>query len=71
VLRAHELLAAAPSMLVCAGLEDALAVEHRPNMPGTTDAVRPNWSVPLPLALEALEDDPRPHDLAEVLGRGR
>ena len=71
VLRAYEVLGTAPSMFVCATLEDALAVEHRPNMPGTTDAARPNWSVPLPLSLEALEDDPRPHDLAEVLGRGR
>jgi 4-alpha-glucanotransferase len=64
------LLAAAPSMLVTAALDDALAVEQRPNMPGTTDEW-PNWSIPLPMPLEQIEDDPRPRRMAEILSRRR
>ena len=38
-------------MPVAATLEDGLAMEHRPNLPGTTSE-RPNWSHALPLPLE-------------------
>jgi 4-alpha-glucanotransferase len=51
---AHRLLAAAPSRLVTATLDDALAVRERPNLPGTTQE-RPNWSLALPMPLERLE----------------
>jgi 4-alpha-glucanotransferase len=51
---AHRLLAEAPSLVLVATLEDALAVPERPNMPGTTDQ-RPNWSLGLPGGLEALQ----------------
>ena len=44
---AHRLLARAPSTLLSATLDDAVAERRRPNMPGTTD--RPNWSLPLPV----------------------
>ncbi len=57
VVRTHRLLAAAASALVTPTLEDALAVEARPNMPGTT-VERPNWSIPLPLPLEEIERHP-------------
>lgn len=57
VVRTHRLLAAAAAALVTPTLEDALAVEVRPNMPGTT-VERPNWSIPLPLPLEEIERDP-------------
>jgi len=63
-----ELLARAPSMLLTAALDDALAVKERPNMPGTTDEW-PNWSIPLPLPLEEIEDDPRPRRMADLLRR--
>jgi len=69
VRRTHRLLADAPSVMITATLEDVLELEERPNMPGTTRAVRPNWSVALPLTLEALRDDPRPRAVAEALGR--
>ena len=49
VTRAHELLARAPSLLLSATVDDAVAEQRRPNMPGTTD--RPNWSLPLPVAI--------------------
>ena len=68
VLRTHRLLAGAPSVMIAATLEDVLGLAERPNMPGTTRAVRPNWSVALPLTLEALRDDPRPRAVAEALG---
>ncbi len=49
----YQLLSKSPSMLVTAALVDALAVEERPNMPGTTTEW-PNWRLALPLPLEAI-----------------
>ena len=63
--RVYELLAEAPSMLVTATLEDALGVEERPNYPGTTD--ERNWSMALPVPLEAVETDPRVASIARTL----
>ena len=39
VARVHEALARAPSRILTATLDDAMAVEERPNMPATHDAV--------------------------------
>jgi 4-alpha-glucanotransferase len=61
-------LAAAPSMVVAAVLEDPLGVEERPNLPGTVDE-RPNWCLALPVPLEDVERDPRVHAVAAALGR--
>lgn len=58
IVEVHELLARAPSMLVAATLDDALGVERRPNIPGTTGEVRPNWCLALPKTLEEIEADP-------------
>jgi 4-alpha-glucanotransferase len=63
---AHRQLAEAPSLLITATLEDALAVAERPNMPGTVDD-RPNWSIPLPVPLEDLERDPLALRIAAAL----
>jgi 4-alpha-glucanotransferase len=68
VLTMHRLLASARSMLVVATLEDALLVEERPNMPGTTDQW-PNWRIALPATLEKLEQLPLPRKIAEILCR--
>jgi 4-alpha-glucanotransferase len=65
---AHARLAEAPSLLVTATLEDALAVRERPNVPGTS-LERPNWSLALPLGLEALEAAPLPRRIAAILGK--
>ena len=62
-------LGRAPCMLLVASLEDVLAVEERPNMPGTTDAW-PNWSIALPMALEDLEGAPQAARIAAELRRG-
>lgn len=63
-------LARAPSMVVTATLEDAIAVEKRPNMPGTTDQW-PNWRVALPATIEDIECDERVVGLAGTLSEGR
>ncbi len=63
----HRALARAPSALLAATLDDALGVEERPNLPGTTAAT--NWSTALPLPLEAIEQDRRVRGVAEALGR--
>ncbi len=70
VLGVHRALAASSSALVSATLEDALRVETRPNLPGTTATQRANWSVALPVAIESLEADPFVERLASVM-RGR
>ncbi|MDQ3896809.1 MAG: 4-alpha-glucanotransferase [Actinomycetota bacterium] len=68
VTATYAALAEAPSMLLTAGLDDALGVEERPNMPGTVDQW-PNWRIALPLPLEELEQDPRPRAVAAALDR--
>jgi 4-alpha-glucanotransferase len=68
VKRAHELLAQAPSLLLSATLEDAVAERRRPNMPGTTD--RPNWSLPLPVLVEELPEHPLVQTVAGTLAEG-
>ena len=58
----------APSLLLSATLDDAVAEERRPNMPGTTD--RPNWSLPLPVPVEDLPAHPLVQDVARTLAEG-
>jgi 4-alpha-glucanotransferase len=69
VLRTPQLLAEAPSAVLVATLEDALAVAERPNMPNTT-AEWPNWSLALPCSLEAIECHPLVQAVATALQRG-
>jgi 4-alpha-glucanotransferase len=69
VLGLHAALAASPSALVAATLEDALRMERRPNLPGTVSAQRPNWSLPLPVPVEDLGGDVRVRSLIRVVGR--
>jgi len=61
-------LAAAPSMIVAGTLDDALLVEERPNMPGTTSQ-RSNWSIALPVPLETVESDGTVRAVAAALSR--
>jgi 4-alpha-glucanotransferase len=68
VLRTHQLLAEAPSAVLVATLEDALAVAERPNMPNTTTEW-PNWSRALPCSLEAVERHPLVQAVATALQR--
>ena len=59
----------APSLIRLATLEDALAVERRPNVPGTVDE-RPNWRLPLPKPLELLVHDPLVRRVAAAMESG-
>ncbi|HEX5367649.1 MAG TPA: 4-alpha-glucanotransferase [Acidimicrobiales bacterium] len=68
IVAVHRRLAAAPSALVAATLEDALASPRRPNLPGTTDE-RPNWSIALPSPLEEVMEDPLVARVLEALRR--
>jgi 4-alpha-glucanotransferase len=68
ILGAHRLLARTPCRLRTATLEDALAVEERPNMPGTTRQW-PNWSIALPGSLGQIQRDPFVRKLAKVMTR--
>jgi 4-alpha-glucanotransferase len=70
VLRAYSLLGQAPSAIVTATLDDALLVEERPNIPGTTDE-RPNWSLALPKPIEDITQDPLVDQVAAALGENR
>jgi 4-alpha-glucanotransferase len=65
---AYRRLATAPSTLLSATLDDALAEERRPNIPGTTD--RPNWRLPLPVPTEELAEHPGVRAVAGVLADG-
>jgi 4-alpha-glucanotransferase len=66
--RAYRLLGRGACHLKTATLEDAAAVEERPNMPGTTNEW-PNWSIALPKPLEEIETDALAHAIAAGLGR--
>ena len=61
----YEALGEAPCVLLSAALDDALAVEERPNMPGTIDQW-PNWCLALPAPLEEIEQS----HLAAAIARG-
>lgn len=69
IVATHQALAAAPSLLRLATLEDALGVEHRPNVPGTVDE-RPNWRMPLPKPVERLVHDPLVRRVAAAMEAG-
>ncbi|MGH3848786.1 MAG: hypothetical protein ACRDRT_03625, partial [Pseudonocardiaceae bacterium] len=67
---AYRLLAEAPCSVITATLDDALGVEERPNMPGTTSGW-PNWSLALPAPLEDIETSPLAQRIADHLGHRR
>ncbi|HZD65129.1 MAG TPA: 4-alpha-glucanotransferase [Acidimicrobiales bacterium] len=69
VVALHRLLARAPARLLAATLDDAATARRRPNIPGTTPDRRPNWSLPLPAALEDLMADPVVARVAQALAR--
>jgi 4-alpha-glucanotransferase len=66
--KTYAALAAAPSRVLLATLDDAVAVPERPNMPGTVTEW-PNWSLALPQTLEELEEAELPRKVAAALAR--
>jgi 4-alpha-glucanotransferase len=71
VLKTHAALGRAPSRVISAQLDDALALEERPNMPATSCDQWPNWSIALPKTLEEIQSDPLVNDVASTLRRSR
>jgi 4-alpha-glucanotransferase len=69
-LAAYAALAQSRTCIVLAALEDALGVEERANVPGTTTEF-PNWRLALPQSLEAIEEAAGVQRLAEVMRIGR
>ena len=49
-----------------AALEDALAVQERPNVPGTTKEF-PNWRLALPATLDEIEEAEGPRRIASAM----
>jgi 4-alpha-glucanotransferase len=70
VARVHETLAKAPSRILTATLDDAMAVEERPNMPATSDEW-PNWRQALPEPIESLKTSRLAKRIARALRRRR
>ncbi|MCU1454019.1 MAG: 4-alpha-glucanotransferase [Acidimicrobiales bacterium] len=70
IVAAHRALGEATSMIVTATLDDLVGEQRRPNMPGTTDAW-PNWSIPLPVSIDDLDDQPLVGLVVEALQAGR
>lgn len=68
IRRVYSGLGQSTCLALAAMLEDALAVEERPNLPGTVDEW-PNWSLALPAPLEAIERAPLPKQIASLLSR--
>jgi 4-alpha-glucanotransferase len=68
VVAAHRLLARAPSVLLGATLDDAIAEPARPNLPGADQARPLNWRLALPVALDDLPHLDLPRRLAGILG---
>ena len=67
----HRRLGESPSVLALATLEDLLGVTDRPNVPGTTDDDRPNWSQALPVPLEDLPEHAGAVRILDALSEGR
>src|SRR5579859_452344 len=67
---AYASVATARSRVALASLEDALGVEERTNVPGTTSEW-PNWRLALPQPLEEIERAGGPTRIAEVMAAAR
>ena len=68
IVRVHQALGRAPSRIVTATLDDAMAVEERPNMPATTHEW-PNWCLALPKPIETLKQSQLARRIAKTLRR--
>ena len=69
IVKTHEALARSPAVITLASMEDGLAAEKRPNLPGARNEQRANWCIPLPKKLEEIEMDATVLRIAECLKR--
>ncbi len=70
VTAAYRAVAAGPSMLATAALDDLVGASHRPNVPGTIDQ-HPNWRLPLPVDVERLDGYPLAESVAAAMAGTR
>ncbi|HEX3626751.1 MAG TPA: 4-alpha-glucanotransferase [Verrucomicrobiae bacterium] len=68
IVKTYSLLSKAPSILKVAAMDDALAVQERPNMPGTQDTW-PNWRIGLPSPLESIRKNKLIRKISIVMGK--
>ena len=66
VVATHAALAATPSLVRLAALDDACLAAERPNLPGTIDE-HANWRLPLPFTLDEITADPTVLEIAEAM----
>lgn len=72
VVGLHGHVARAPNRIVVAQLDDALAVPHRINVPGTDARQRPaNWSRSLPIGVAALDEHDTVRRVITAMRNGR
>jgi 4-alpha-glucanotransferase len=69
IVKTYGLLAKAPSMLKVAAIDDALAVEERPNMPGSKKW--PSWRLGLPVPLESIQKNKLVKAISKVMNNKR
>ena len=69
IASAYALLAQAPSRILTAALDDAAAVDERPNIPATTSEKNPNWCLALTVPIEELMSRDLPRRIAQSLAR--
>jgi 4-alpha-glucanotransferase len=69
IVRTHQALARSPAAITLASLEDGVAADKRPNLPGASGEMRPNWCIPLPKKLEEIETDSTVLQIAACLKR--
>jgi 4-alpha-glucanotransferase len=67
--KSYEVLASAPCRIITAALDDAAAVEERPNVPTTMADKNPNWSLALPVELETIMASPLAGQISTALKR--
>jgi 4-alpha-glucanotransferase len=67
IVKSHAILARAPARILTAALDDAAAVEERPNVPATNSDANPNWCLALPMPIDELVTDELPIQIAAVL----
>ncbi|MDP9339219.1 MAG: 4-alpha-glucanotransferase [Acidobacteriota bacterium] len=69
IVKTHDALARSPAVITLASMEDGLAAEKRPNLPGARNEQRANWCIPLPKTLEEIKTDPTVLRIAACLKR--
>ena len=69
IVKSHQLIAKSPSALLAISLDDALNVNERPNIPGTTE--RLNWSLALPVQLKEIQRSDLIRKICREVSKGR